>query len=1094
MTDTRRWLERRRRELVARHLTGGGLLTAGLALGGVALGLALGQTGVYNRQPAAVAGAWILVVAALAWGSVRLVRRVRALNVAALARSLEGAGNRRRGSIVATAAWTPDAGSAGLAALADRQVSTWLDADGRRALVGPRRAATRALQGGMSMFALGFVLVALAGPRSPSGREFWNPVALMMRGRGPVTLVADRTLVERGGSAELTVSAPRRSSASLWVRAPGEGWDVRPLALDSGGRATVVLGPLESDRFVRAVSGERASETVRIEVALPLLVHSLELTAEFPTYLERPDEFLLGGPDAVVLPIGTMIRTRGQSSVPVVEAYWRSDRSAVVLTARGTEFSGAFRVVRSGEWILGLRGMSGETLDDVVPALRIVAAPDSAPVVSVPVPGADTTAPLSLRQGILIDARDDHRVRELEVVSWRVSRRGDRSDPELEPVPLPVGGEQRTLASWVLDLNGRGFLPGDTAYYRVQARDNAPVPNVGESPTYVLRLPSMSELRRSLREATRTAGHDVDSLVAAQEGLARQLDDLVTEGERRSTTPSGIRPEGQSRDHLPYNTVERAKELLADEQAVADRAAEMATQLRELSKAAWTAGLTDPDFHRQLREIQDLLNRAVSDELRESLSSLRKALERLDTGAMQDALEQLAEAARQLREELARSRALFERAAVEGELTTMADDADELAQRQDDWTAQLETNPPNTAAHNERALAARSEELARRLAELSQLVDSIGQSDSVVEQARGQATQAGQAMVRAAAQASRSEIGDAGQSGAEAAQMLAPLGSDLRAERDRMRESWRDEVIAALDRAMVESAALAGRENEAVARMQRGESGPDLRGEQAALREGVERVIERLQAAAGRNALVSPRLSTTLGLAKVRMEQAIEQLQRANPNPREAGDLAGQSLDALNEAVHAMVQSRGDVSQAASGSGLAEALERMAQLAGEQGALNGQAGGLIPMLQQGGAQLLEQLRVLAQEQYRLSQDLRRLQAGGEVSAAGELAEDAEAIARDLDGGRLDHQVLERQEQLFRRLLDAGRSLESDEEDEAKERVSEAARPGAVQAPDADQPEGAPRFRYPTWEELRALSPAERRLILDYFRRLNDARP
>ncbi len=1077
-----------------RHLVGGSLLTVGLVFGSIATGLGLAAMGLYDRQPWLVAGAWTLVVVVLAWGVVRSVRRLRALDVGALARSVEGGGHRRRGSIVATAAWTPEAGSPGLAALADRQVRAWLDVEGQRAMGLPRHAARRALQSGMSLFAVGLALLVFANPRSPSSRAFWHPIDLVLGGRGPVTVAADRTSIERGGTVQLTVAAPGRSMASLWVRAVGEEWDVRPLPLDSLGIASVRLGPLDTDVFVRASSGERTSATIRVEVALPLLVQSLELTAEFPVYLERPDEFLAAGTDPVVLPVGTSIRTRGQASVPVVDAAWRSERGPVALRVVDTEFSGVLPVTGSGDWILALRGTAGDTLGGDAPRLRIVAVPDSAPVVSIPVPGADTTAPLSLRQGILIDARDDHRVRALEVVSWRVSGRGERYDPLVEAVSLPEGGEQRVLATWLLDLNERGFLPGDTARYLVRARDNAPVANLGESSTFVLRLPSMTELRRSLRDAARAAGHDVDSLVAAQGTLARELDEVATEGVRRSTSPGGLRPEAPSREQLPYNDVERARDLLADERAVADRAAEMATRLRELSEAAWTAGLTDPDFHRQLREIQELLDRAVTDDLRSRLDALQRALERLDSGAMQDALEQLAEAAQQLREELERSRALFERAALEGELTTLADDVDELAERQSDWAQQVDATTPDAAARSEDLLALRSADLADQLAQLSRVVDSLGQSDSVIERVGAQTAEAARTMAHAAARVRSSEMAGAAQSGAEAAEMLAPLGADLRAERDRIRKAWRSEVVAALDRALVEGAALAERERQTVARMERGESGPDVRGEQAALREGVERIIERLQAAAGKNALVSPRLATALGLAKLRMEQAIEQLQRANPNPQEAGDLAGESLDALNQALHAMVRSRGDVAQAASGSGLAEALERMAQLAAEQGALNGQAGGLMPMLQQGGAQVLEQLRVLAQQQYRLSQDLRRLQAGGRAPGAGELAEEAEAIARDLDRGRLDPQVLERQEQLFRRLLDAGRSLESDEEDEARERVSEAARPRAAQAPVGAPPESVPRFRYPTWEELRGLTPTERQLILDYFRRLNDARP
>ena len=86
--------------------------------------------------------------------------------------------------------------------------------------------------------------------------------------------------------------------------------------------------------------------------------------------------------------------------------------------------------------------------------------------------------------------------------------------------------------------------------------------------------------------------------------------------------------------------------------------------------------------------------------------------------------------------------------------------------------------------------------------------------------------------------------------------------------------------------------------------------------------------------------------------------------------------------------------------------------------------------------------------------------------------------------------------MERQDKLYRRLLDAGRTLTSDEQDENKERKSETARGDNAFIPGALKPgaTAGPRYPYPAWDELQTLSPEERRLILDYFRRLNEARP
>jgi hypothetical protein len=116
-----------------------------------------------------------------------------------------------------------------------------------------------------------------------------------------------------------------------------------------------------------------------------------------------------------------------------------------------------------------------------------------------------------------------------------------------------------------------------------------------------------------------------------------------------------------------------------------------------------------------------------------------------------------------------------------------------------------------------------------------------------------------------------------------------------------------------------------------------------------------------------------------------------------------------------------------------------------------------------------------------------------MRAEGASGAAGPLAQEAQDLAAQLEAGRLDPQTIRRQSLLYHRLLDAGRTLTGSDPDEQKERVSEAATQGSVAVPPALLPgaTGAgPRLRYPTWDDLRDLTPEQRRLVLEYFRRLN----
>jgi hypothetical protein len=297
-----------------------------------------------------------------------------------------------------------------------------------------------------------------------------------------------------------------------------------------------------------------------------------------------------------------------------------------------------------------------------------------------------------------------------------------------------------------------------------------------------------------------------------------------------------------------------------------------------------------------------------------------------------------------------------------------------------------------------------------------------------------------------------------------------------------------------MDQALAETGRLAERQLVVEEALRAGsEPTSSLRAEQGAIEEGVQRIADQVRRAAGRNALVPPQIGSALGGARQQMQKTREAISTAVPNLREGAEQAGAAVDALNQAAHQLLRARGDVSGAQSGSGLAEALEKMAQLAQQQGGMGQRSAGLLPMA--GSGAIREQLRRLGAQQRALAEELQKLKGQGNAPGAGEMADEAQDLARRLEAGRLDRQVVERQERLFRRMLDAGRTLQGQEEDERKERQSTTAKDDSVHLPPALrarlQGEGD-QLRVPSWEELQQLSPEDRRLVVDYFRRLSES--
>lgn len=85
---------------------------------------------------------------------------------------------------------------------------------------------------------------------------------------------------------------------------------------------------------------------------------------------------------------------------------------------------------------------------------------------------------------------------------------------------------------------------------------------------------------------------------------------------------------------------------------------------------------------------------------------------------------------------------------------------------------------------------------------------------------------------------------------------------------------------------------------------------------------------------------------------------------------------------------------------------------------------------------------------------------------------------------------MDPETRRRQERLFHRLLDAGRSLEKDELSDERESEAAGAYERGEVLPLGPEALRALRYLLPDAAVMERLTPAERRLVIRYFERLN----
>ena len=169
-------------------------------------------------------------------------------------------------------------------------------------------------------------------------------------------------------------------------------------------------------------------------------------------------------------------------------------------------------------------------------------------------------------------------------------------------------------------------------------------------------------------------------------------------------------------------------------------------------------------------------------------------------------------------------------------------------------------------------------------------------------------------------------------------------------------------------------------------------------------------------------------------------------------------------------------------------------IKQLQEMAKQQQGLNSASQSLMPNMGTQSAQ--QQSRQLARQQREVAAKLDDVGDRDDSGRAEEMAREARQIAAAMEAAQIDPAVIERQQRLFRKMLDAGRLMEEEEREDTGKREAKSWTGTDVFTPQGTSASGraATKFQPPTWNDLRGLSPDERRIVLEYFKRINGQRP
>ncbi len=965
---------------------------------------------------------------------------------------------------------------------------------------------------------MGLALFGLLAPAAFTGavHRLFSPTETFAP-PAPFALVVAPGDAEIVRGADLTVEVRARGralprEATLWTgRADEERAEpVRLLADSTGTFRHTVTNVRESMRY-RVEAGPVETDWFTATVAARPTVQSLNVTAAPPRYTGlAPQRLAPNVGDVTGLP-GTQVTVAARVGGVAVDSARLvfDDGTTVPLDLDGDAATGRFSLRREGTYRLLLHGANGFTNTDPI-AYTVQLLSDAAPQIRLLEPGSDVDLTEALQTRLAANVTDDFGFARLRLY-WRVAAGTGEDADDFAPLDLRVQPrllDQDVAYDWLLRSAAPGLAPGDVVEYYLQVWDNDAVAGYksARTPTFTLRFPSLAEQYEQLDET----GDDTE------EGLEEMLRDA---DETRDQFEE-LRDELRRKQDADWEDKRQLDNLMERQQSLEEQVEQGAEQMQEMLDQMRENDLVSEETMRQYEEMQRVMEEIATPELMEALQELQEAMENLDLPQMMEALEDFEFNEEQFRERIERAMELLEKMQAAQKLDEAAKRAEALAEQEEALREQTEAlqeqqesgelsseesqaEQDRLAEEQQRAQdeAEALEQLMKELQEqLEGMKNTPQDAQQQMQEAAEQMQQMQQQMEQNQQQLQQNQLQDAQESQQQMQEQMQQLSQQMQTMQQQMSGQQQSANVTGLRRALDDVLTLSY-EQEALRAETAGQraDSPALRpkaAQQVELSAGLATVSDSLRSLAREIPQMDIEIQKRTGEALREMGASVSELAERRV-PQAAGHQKA-SMTSLNDLALLLSDLMDQLQNPSSGQGqgtpsMQQMMQQLQQMSGQQQGLNQQIQQLLNDRQ--GERLTQdqqgRMQQLRQQQEALRRQLEEMAQNPALDGQGRsqlqrIAEEMEEAARLMQGGRIDRDLRERQENILTRLLEARESI--NQRGKKRERESQTGQDRPPDAPDArPEAEEIDRLRR---DLIRALesgyAPDYQELIKRYF--------
>jgi len=805
---------------------------------------------------------------------------------------------------------------------------------------------------------------------------------------------------------------------------------------DSTGTYSIELGSLRNSFDYYFSAEDVNSEIFTVEVVDKPMIRSMDVTVTPPSYSGMPKIVQKDNGNVTGL-IGSRVDFDLHSTKDKLSSanILFNDSTTVPLKVSGRNASGALNIRKDVSYQIILKDAE-DNLNENPISYTIKALYDEYPNIEMVLPNKDITLGEADRLALTVKVRDDYGFSKLLLHYRLSSSKYEKISDKFSNIEVPVEKKIKEKdVSYIWNLSPMHLATDDvvTYYLEIFDNDNVSGPKSSKTGTFNLRVPSLDELFAQADEVQENSEQKLAETLADAQKLKENLEKISQDLKQDKKDISW-----QEKENIE-NALEKFNEL---ETKIDDIKGDLAKMQNELQQN----NLLSKETLEKYMELQELFEELGSEEMQKAMEKMQEMLKTLNREQIQKAMEDMKFNEEQMQKSIERTMNLLKRVQIEQKMNEIMKRTESLQEKLQELQEQTkksdlsQNEKKDELADQQKNISEDLKSLEERLKDLQEKMDSMKDMpkeamEKMMDEFEKQQNESKSQMTEQQLQKGQKQQAQQNQSQlSQNMQNMQQQMSDMQKQMQmqNQRQVFND-MMKTLNNLLTLSKDQENLKDQTKNIDPNSSSFNSNAKKQSSIQQNMDKILSQLNELSQKTFAITPEMGRALGKANMSMRQSMQALQ--NRNGSQASKSQGDAMSALNEAASMMKGSmEGMMNPGGSGGGMMSLMQQLQQLSEQQMQLNN----MTQSMSQGSLSMQQQAEMqrLAAQQEAIRKSLEQLNEESKQTGQSKkipanmdrVLEEMREVVTGMKTEKLDDNLIQKQERILNKLLDAQRSI------------------------------------------------------------------